>query len=123
MDITRIETGPRFAQAVVANGFVFLAGQVAGDPARDVADQTWQILARIDELLAQAGTDRRSLVSVTIFLSDMADFGAMNEVWDRWVDPQAKPARATVEARLAMPAFRVEIQATACTRSGGSPGH
>ena len=111
MQLTRIDSGPRLAQAVLAHGFVFLAGQVAEDSSRDVAGQTRQILDRIDQLLAQAGTDKSGLVSVTIYLADIGEFGAMNVVWDRWVHPAAKPARATVEARLATPAYRVEIQA------------
>ena len=113
MTIKRLESGPRFAQAVIANGFVFLAGQVAANPAADVRDQTRQVLGQIDQLLQQAGSTKQSIVSVTIYLANISDFAAMNEIWDQWVDPVAKPARATVEAKLAAPAYKVEIQATA----------
>ena len=113
MILQRIEPGPRFAQAVTAGDFVFLAGQVASDPSADVAGQTGQILAEIDRLLAAAGSGREYLVSVNIYLADIGDFAAMNTAWDRWVPKDAMPVRATVEARLAAPQYRVEIQAVA----------
>jgi enamine deaminase RidA (YjgF/YER057c/UK114 family) len=104
--ITRIESGKRMSQAVAANGFVFLAGQVANRPSREVEDQTRQVLAQIDDLLAKA-------VSATVYLTDIEDFATMNVAWDEWVHPEAKPARATVEAQLATPTLKVEIQVVA----------
>lgn len=113
MAIKRIQAGKRMSQGVVCNGMVFLAGQVAEDPSQDITGQTRQVLGQIDRLLAEAGTDKSRLVSANIFLADMADFGAMNAVWDAWVSPGNTPARATVQAQLAQPKWRVEIVATA----------
>lgn len=110
MTIKRIDAGKRMSQAVVHNGTVYLAGQVALDaPGKSVAEQTTAILGRIDKLLAEAGTDKSKLLSATIWLVDMSKFGEMNEVWDAWVAPGAAPARATVESKLAAPQFAVEI--------------
>ena len=111
-----IETGARMSQAVVANGFVFLAGQVAGDTKQGVESQTRQVLAEIDRLLAAAGSDKKHIVSANVYLADMGDFPAMNRAWEPWVDARAKPARATVQATLAAPEYRVEIQVTALQR-------
>lgn len=113
-DIRRIGAGPRMSQAVVHNNVIYLAGQVALDAMDgDVAEQTRAVLARTDALLAEAGTSRRRILSATIWLADMADFDAMNAVWDGWIPADAAPARATVEARLASPRFRVEVAFTA----------
>jgi enamine deaminase RidA (YjgF/YER057c/UK114 family) len=109
MEIRRIAPGPRMSMAVVHNGTVYLAGQVADDTSADVAGQTQQILAKIDALLAQAGTDKTRILSANIWLADIANFGAMNGVWDTWVPQGNTPARATVEAKLATPAYLVEI--------------
>jgi enamine deaminase RidA (YjgF/YER057c/UK114 family) len=111
--IRRIEAGPRMAQAVVHGNTVYVAGQVAPDPTADVPGQTRQVLACIDRLLAAAGTDKTHLLTATIYLADISGFGAMNAVWDAWVAPGATPARATVEAQLASPAYKVEIVVTA----------
>ncbi len=113
MNLTRIEPGNRFSQVVIAGSLVFLAGQVAADPHADVGTQTHQALAAVDRLLTAAGTDRGRLVSVTVYLRDIADFDAMNKVWDAWLAANAKPVRATVEARLALAEYKVEIQAIA----------
>ena len=107
--IKRIEAGPRMSQAVVHGNTVYVAGQVANDTSADVAGQTRQILARIDALLAVAGTDKSRLLSATIYLADIGTFAAMNVAWESWVVPGATPARATVEAALAAPAYTVEI--------------
>ncbi len=107
--ITRYETGTRMSQAVKANGFVFTAGQVAADPVPSVAAQTAQILAQIDALLADAGTDKTRIISASIWLADIAGFAEMNSEWDKWVPAGDAPARATVEAKLATPAYLVEI--------------
>ena len=101
------------SQAVICNGMVFLAGQVAEDTRQDVGGQTRQVLAAIDRLLAEAGSDKSRLVSAQIFLADMADFAAMNKVWEAWVVPGQTPARATVQAAMAAPEYRVEIVVTA----------
>ncbi|MDM7255486.1 MAG: RidA family protein [Paracoccus sp. (in: a-proteobacteria)] len=111
-DIKRIETGSRMSQAVIANGFVFLAGQV-GKPGTSVTEQTTAILAQIDRLLAEAGTDKTRIVSAQIWVADMADFAEMNAVWDAWVPQGHTPARATGESALATPDYKVEIIVTA----------
>lgn len=113
MTIKRLHVGPRLSQAVICNGMVFLAGQVASDTTEDVSGQTRQVLAAIDRLLAEAGSDKSRLLSAQIFLADMADFPAMNKVWEAWVVPGQTPARATVEAAMASPKYLVEIVVTA----------
>jgi len=111
--IRRIQPGARMSQAVVHRGLVYLAGQVAGYPSNDVADQTRQVLATIDELLASVGSDKSKILTANVYLSDISTFNAMNSVWDEWVSRENPPARATVEARLASDAYRVEIQVIA----------
>ncbi|RJL08940.1 RidA family protein [Paracoccus siganidrum] len=111
-EIKRIECGKRMSQAVVANGMVWLAGQV-GEPGASVADQTRAVLAQVDRLLAEAGTDKTRIVSAQIWMADMADFAQMNAVWDEWVAEGHAPARATGEAKLATPDYKVEIIVTA----------
>ena len=111
-DIKRIETGPRMSQAVVANGIVWLAGQV-GEPGASVADQTRVVLEQVDRLLVEAGTDKTRIVSAQVWLADMADFAEMNAVWDRWAPQGHTPARATGEAKLATPDYKVEVIVTA----------
>jgi enamine deaminase RidA (YjgF/YER057c/UK114 family) len=101
------------SQAVIHGQTVYLAGQVAADPAVDVAGQTAQVLEAIDRLLAEAGTDKTRILSATIYLADIATFPEMNLIWDAWVPRSHTPARATVEARLAAPAYKVEIQVIA----------
>lgn len=101
------------SQCVVHNDTVYLAGQVDGDAAPTAAEQTQNILAKIDALLKGAGTDRSKVLSASIWLSDIRYFAEMNEVWDSWVSPGNTPARACVEARLAAPKFLVEIRVTA----------
>ncbi|ODN71961.1 RidA family protein [Methylobrevis pamukkalensis] len=108
MSITRIEPGARMSQAVAYGNLVWLAGQV-GNPGDDVAAQTATVLANIDRLLAAAGTDKSKILSATVWLADMADFAAMNRVWDGWVDLANPPARATGESKLATPDYLVEI--------------
>lgn len=108
MTITRYATGPRMSQAVAHGDTVYLAGQV-GTPGAPVAEQTREVLASIDRLLAEAGSDKTRILSATIWLADMADFAAMNAEWDAWVPAGHAPARATGEARLAAPGYKVEI--------------
>jgi enamine deaminase RidA (YjgF/YER057c/UK114 family) len=110
MTIQRIKPGPRMSGAVVNGNTVYLAGQVANTTAgQSVADQTREILSIIDGLLAEAGTDKTKLLMVNIWLTDMATFQEMNGVWDSWVAQGNTPARATVEAKLAAPQYKVEI--------------
>ncbi len=110
MSIERIDGGPRMSAAVVHGDTVYLAGQVAKHAAgKSVAEQTREILAILDGLLARAGTDKSRLLSTTIYLADIQTFAEMNSVWDAWVAQGATPARATVEAKLAAPQYTVEI--------------
>ena len=110
MTIKRIQVGESMSQAVIHGNTVYTAGQVAlGAPGENAADQTRDILSRIDTLLAEVGTDKSKLISATIWLSDMSTFNEMNEVWDAWVAPGETPARACVESKLAAPQFTVEI--------------
>ncbi len=109
MTIIRLAEEQRLSGATVARGFIFLAGQVADDASLDAEGQTADILAQIDALLAEAGTDKRALLQVQIVLADITDAAAMNRAWDRWLDPAAKPARMTVQALLVNPQWRVEI--------------
>lgn len=111
-EIKRIETGARMSHAVIANGIVWLAGQV-GEPGASVTDQTRVILEQVDRLLAEAGTDKTKIVSAQIWLADIADFAEMNAVWDQWVPQGHTPARATGEAKLATPDYKVEVIVTA----------
>jgi enamine deaminase RidA (YjgF/YER057c/UK114 family) len=107
--ITRIKSGPRMSQAVVHGNTVYLAGQVAADRSADTAGQTREILASIDKLLAEAGTDKTQVLAATVYLTDMSTFNEMNAVWEAWIAPGGAPARATVGAPLASSAYRVEI--------------
>lgn len=110
MAIERLHVGPRMSQVVIHGDTVYVAGQVAqGAAGESVTAQTQNILACIDGLLAEAGTDRSKALSATIWLSGMDAFEEMNAVWDAWIDPENPPARACVEARLARPQFDVEI--------------
>ncbi len=114
-DITRIGTGPRMSEGVVYNGIIWVAGQV-GTPGDTVSAQTATCLAEVDRILTEAGTDKTRILSAQIWLADMADFPAMNAVWDAWVPQGHTPARATGEAKLAAPAYLVEVIATAALR-------
>jgi enamine deaminase RidA (YjgF/YER057c/UK114 family) len=109
----RFHVGDRLSEIAVYNGTIYLAGQVAGDATQDIRGQTAQVLAMIDKLLAEAGSDRAHILMAQIFLADLADFDAMNEVWDDWVAPGDAPPRATVQARLAKPQWKIEVVVTA----------
>jgi len=111
--IQRFDVGARMSEMAVHNGTVYLAGQVVADDTLDVASQTKQVLAAIDALLARAGSDKTKILRAQIFLADIADFAAMNAVWDQWVVPGHTPPRATVQAALAKPTWKVEIVVTA----------
>src|SRR5262245_21532196 len=110
--IRRIEAGPRMSQAVIHGSTVYLAGQV-GEPGGSVAQQTKDILAEIERLLKEAGSDKSKILQAIIWMADMKDFAEMNAVWDKWVVGKDAPARATGEAKLAAPEYKVEIIVTA----------
>jgi enamine deaminase RidA (YjgF/YER057c/UK114 family) len=111
--IRRIQPGKRLSAAVVHKDIVYISGQVPDTLGADAATQTREILAKIDRLLAETGSDKTHLLSVNIWLADIATFDEMNSVWEAWLAPGEAPARATVEARIANPGYRVEIAATA----------
>lgn len=106
--ITRIQPERRMSQAVIHGDTIYLAGQV-GEPGDDVVSQTRTALAEVDALLAQCGSDKSKILSAQVWLADIADFAAMNSVWDAWVDAANPPARATCEAKLATPDYLVEV--------------
>jgi len=111
--IQRYEVGPRMSELAVHNGVAYLAGQIPEDTSQDIAGQTRQVLEAIDALLAQAGTDKSRILRAEIFLADIADFAGMNQAWDAWVVPGHTPPRATVQAVLARPEWKVEVVVTA----------
>ena len=111
--VQRFEVGARMSEMAVHNGVCYLAGQVAVGGSKDIAGQTREVLAAIDALLAQAGTDKTHILRAQIFLADIADFPGLNAVWDSWVVAGHTPPRATVQAALARPEWKVEIVVTA----------
>jgi len=114
MTITRVGTARRrMSKIVIHNNTVYLCGQVAKDSDADIKEQTRTMLEKVDDLLIQAGSDRKHLLSATIYVKDMKDFAEMNEVWDAWVIEGHSPARACVEASLARPELLVEISVIA----------
>jgi enamine deaminase RidA (YjgF/YER057c/UK114 family) len=117
MPIERRHSGKRLSETVIftpaGERLVYLAGQVAENPKADIKSQTAQVLAAIDRLLAEVGSDKSRILSATIFLPDMKDFPALNELWEPWIVPGHAPARATVQAALASPEYKVEIQVVA----------
>ena len=114
MAIERHDVGPRMSKAVVHGNTVYLAGIVADNrKSKSVKEQTQDILRQIEGFLGKAGTDKSKLLSANIWITDMAEFAEMNAVWDAWVAPGNTPARATVQARLASPDYKVEIMVVA----------
>ena len=111
--IQRFDVGARMSEMAVHNGVCYLAGQVAEDGSADIAGQTRQVLDAVDRLLARAGTDKTRILRAQIFLADLADFPAMNAVWDGWVVAGHTPPRATVQAALARPEWKIEVVVTA----------
>jgi len=111
--IQRILPGKRYSEAVIVQGLIFCSGMVPENTDADATAQTQNVLQQIDQLLASQGTDKSRIVDATIYLADMADYNAMNEAWDAWVAEGDAPARATVEARLADPHWKVEIKVVA----------
>ena len=111
--VQRFDVGTRLSEMAVHNGVCYLAGQVAADGSQDITGQTQQVLGAIDALLARAGTDKKKLLMVQIYIKDLADFPAMNAAWEAWLPAGHAPPRATVKADLAKPEWRVEMVATA----------
>lgn len=109
----RIGAGARLSQAIIANGFVFLSGQATDDPSQDIAGQTRAILARIDTLLIEAGTDKTRIIRANIALADISFAPAMNAAWDQWVAPGAAPTRTCFEARISTKPYLIEIDVVA----------
>lgn len=113
MTLKFMDSGTRMSQVVVHGNTVHLAGQVAADTSTAMGDQTRQVLGQIDELLQRAGTDKHHLISAQIWVSDMAEFSEMNQVWDAWVSSHRPPVRAAVQAVLARPEWKVEMMVIA----------
>ena len=111
--IERLHVAARYSEAAIFHGVVYLAGMVPECAARDIRSQTADVLRQIDLRLSEAGSDKTRLLRVQIYLADIADIAAMNEVWDAWVVPGSAPPRATVQAALADSAWRIEVVATA----------
>lgn len=111
--VQRFDVGARMSEMAVHNGIVWLAGQVAADGSQDIGGQTRQVLAAVDSLLARAGTDKTKIVMCQIYLADIGDFPGMNLVWDAWVAKGQTPPRATVQAELAKPEWKIEVVVTA----------
>ncbi len=111
--VQRFDVGTRLSEMAVHNGVCYLAGQVAADGSQDIAGQTRQVLDAIDALLARAGSDKSRLLMVQIYIKDLADFPTMNAVWEAWLPAGCAPPRATVQAALAKPEWRVEMVVTA----------
>ena len=107
--IERLQVATRYSEAAIFNGVVYLAGQVPNDVTQGIEGQTAEVLAMIDDLLAQSGSSKNHLLSVTIYLKDMADYAGMNSVWDSWLNKGFAPPRACVQAALANPLWKVEV--------------
>jgi len=113
MTITRLETKPRMSRIVKHNGVIYLCGQVCKDASQGITEQTRSMLEKVDELLAQAGSDKEHVLSATLYIKDMNDFAQMNEVWDNWVPAGFAPARACVQAAMARDVLLVEVSVIA----------
>lgn len=111
--IRRFDVGPRLSEMAIHDGTAYLAGQVPNDATLDIAGQTREVLAAVDALLERAGTNKSRILMAQIFLADLADFEGMNAVWDAWVAQGDTPPRATVQAKLAKPGWRIEVVVTA----------
>jgi enamine deaminase RidA (YjgF/YER057c/UK114 family) len=111
--IQRFDVGTRMSEMAVHNGVAYLAGQVPDDVTAGIDGQTRQVLAAVDALLARAGSDKSRILRAQIYLADLADFAAMNAVWEAWVTAGHAPPRATVQAALARPQWKIEVVVTA----------
>ena len=116
MSIERLETKQRMSRIVIHNNTVYLCGQVCADATKDITEQTETMLEKVDAHLLQVGSDRKHMLSATIYVRDMKDFGAMNAVWDAWVPEGHAPARACVEARMARAELLVEVSVVAAVK-------
>lgn len=116
MTIQRLHVGPTLSEVAIHRGTIYLAGQVADDTTLDMAGQTREVLAHVDRLLHEAGSDRSRILMCQIYLPDLANFAAMNAVWNAWVTPGQTPPRATVQAALANPAWLIEVVVTAAQK-------
>ena len=116
MKVERFHVGPRLSEMAIHHGTVYLAGQVAADTSQDMVGQTQQVLASIDRLLAEAGTDKTRILMAQVIISDMRYFGDLNKAWEGWVVAGQTPPRATIEAKLATPKHLVEIIVTAAQK-------
>jgi len=112
-ELQRLHVAARYSEAAIFNGVVYLAGMVPEGGATDIRGQTADVLAQVDQRLAEAGSDKTRILRAQIYLADIADITAMNEVWDAWVAAGHAPPRATVQAALANPQYRIEIVVTA----------
>lgn len=118
MTITRMGSTARSTKINIHNGTIYFAGQVPNDVTKDITEQTKDVLAKIDGILVEAGSDRDHMLSCTIFLRDITrDFAPMNEVWNDWLADHEKPARACVEANMARDAILIEICVIAAVKS------
>ncbi len=116
-DVERLGIAARYSEAALFNGVVFLAGQVPEKTLdANIQEQTAEVLGLIDQLLSQARSDKSRILMCQIFIADLSDFDGMNQVWDKWVQPGHTPPRATVQAKLANPKYRLEIVITAAQR-------
>ncbi len=111
--LTRFHVGARLSEIAVHNGTVYLAGQVPDDPSADMRGQTAQVLGMVERLLVEAGSDKSRILMAQIFLPDIGDIAALNEVWDAWIPVGHTPPRATVQAALAKAGWKIEIVVTA----------
>lgn len=111
--IQRIGGTQRFSQIVIHNGTVYLAGQVSQLADGDISVQSQDVFAKIDALLAQAGTDKGRLLSAQVWLADMVDYEGMNQAWDAWLARGGAPVRVCVESPMAKKHYRIEVQVTA----------
>lgn len=113
MSLQRIDPTSRYSEAVIVNGLIFCAGMVPDTTANDITSQTGNVLAQVDALLERCFSDKSKLVDATIFLADLTDYTAMNQVWDAWLPAGKAPARTTVAAKLADPHWKIEIKIVA----------
>ncbi|MBI3939075.1 MAG: RidA family protein [Betaproteobacteria bacterium] len=111
--IVRHNPGPSLCRIVEYNGVVHIAGTTADNKSAGCREQTAEVLKKIDSSLAAAGTDKSRILSSNVWVADIREKDQMDAAWRAWVDPDNKPVRACVEARLATPDTRVEIMVTA----------
>lgn len=120
MSIQRFDSSPRMSQIVIHQQTIYLSGQVPADESVDIKEQTLSVLQKIEGLLAKHSTSTQNLLTVTVYIRDMKDFSAMNEVWDTWFCERTPPARACVEAKMARPTLLVEMSCIATCDANSS---